>query len=337
MTSLKRDKEFMSMALALARRGLGRTSPNPAVGCVIVKKSKVLATGFHKKAGFPHAEIEAIRLHGAKLKGATLYVNLEPCCHLGRTPPCTDAIIRSGIREVIVGMKDPDPKVSGRGLRILRKAGIKVRTGVLQKECEELNEAYLVHRSQRRPFVILKMAMTLDGKVGRRDRQVRISGREAIQFGHQLRNEVDAILVGRGTVLNDNPRLTTRLEGKKGKNPIRIVLDSKLKLSPKARVFRMPGETIVVTAKKGRVDLKDLLKKLAERGIVSLLVEGGAEIWGSFLREKLVDRVILLLSPRILRDGISAPLGQLFSKIQGFKSQKIGSDLLIEINPQPEV
>ncbi|MBI4374505.1 MAG: bifunctional diaminohydroxyphosphoribosylaminopyrimidine deaminase/5-amino-6-(5-phosphoribosylamino)uracil reductase RibD [Deltaproteobacteria bacterium] len=333
----------MSMVLDLAGRGLGRTSPNPMVGCLIVKKGKIVGRGFHKRAGLPHAEIEALRKISGRgevtspLRGSTLYVNLEPCCHFGRTPPCTEAIIRSGIREVVIGMKDPDPKVSGGGIRILRKAGLRVRVGLLQGECEKLNEAYTVHRKKGRPFVILKMAMTLDGKAGTRGRRLLISGREAIRYGHQLRSEVDAILVGRGTVLHDNPRLTARFGGKKGKNPIRIVLDSRPGLPRTARIFHQAGETIVVTAKKGRVDLKDLLRRLGRRGIVSLLVEGGVEVWGSFLKKKLVDRIDLLLAPKILGKGVSAPLDSLFPVIGGIRGQGLGSDLLIKLDPQSGV
>ncbi len=341
-----RCKDYMGIALDMARLGTGRTSPNPMVGAVIVKNGKILATGFHRKAGRAHAEIEALRAVGARssrpggrtppLHGATLYVTLEPCCHQGRTPPCTDAILKSGIRRVVIGMRDPDPKVSGRGIKILKKAGIQVRVGMLEKECRELNEAYVKHRTAGRPFVILKMATTADAKVGvyGRDgerRPYKISGPESLQMVHALRDQVDAILVGIGTVLSDDPRLTTRLKGTIGKSPIRIVLDGRLRIPLRSKVLsrgvihhaptwiattvgarhpklsrlrrlRTLGVEILFCRKdrEGRVDLVSLLAHLASRNILSLLVEGGPQIWSSFLTRGLVDRIILFRSHEVL-------------------------------------
>jgi len=347
------------MALDLARLGLGRTSPNPAVGCVITKGNKVLSVGFHKRAGMAHAEIEALgqlKDKGIRGKGVRLYVNLEPCCFQGRTPPCTDAIIRSGIRRVVIGMRDPDPHVKGRGVRVLKKAGIRVRVGILEQECRDLNQAYIVHRTKKRPFVILKMAVTLDGKIGLKGRggvhaPLRITGKEAMQFSHRLRNEVDAILVGSGTIRCDNPRLTTRLRGGRGRDPLRVVLDTDLSVSPSARVFTSgsPAPTWIATAAKGerernfllcrrgadgRIDLRDLLKKLARRGVMTLLVEGGRQVWDSFLRRKLIDSLFLFVSPRVLgKGGVPAPLEAKKFPFPPMVCQTVGKDLLIQYSP----
>ena len=339
----------MPIALDLARLGAGRTSPNPAVGAVIVKKGKILATGFHKGPGLPHAEAEAIgkfRIPNPKLQGATLYVTLEPCCpgKNGRTPPCTDAIIRSGIREVVVGMKDPDRHARGRGIALLRRAGIRVRTGVLENECHEFNAAYIVHRTRRRPYVILKMAMTLEGYVGWKGRgrltsALQVTGREAQRHAHMIRDQVDAILVGVGTVIADDPRLTTRLIGKGGKDPVRVILDPLGKTPPDARVLnlRSYAKTIIASApldRHGRIDLTRLLRRLAEQGIVTLLVEGGPEVWRSFLRKRLVDRLLLFLgtgrSRRIDRDrAVLAPLHELPLSFRRLEALPLGRDLLI--------
>ncbi len=350
------DNDFMAIALDLARLGLGRTSPNPAVGAVIVKKGKILATGFHQKAGMPHAEAEAIgKLQSSKLKGATLYLNLEPCCHFGRTPPCTDAILQSGIREVVIGMRDPDSKVSGRGIRILKQQGIRVREGILRKECERLNEAYLKHRRTGLPFVILKVAATLNGRV-RPQKGKWITGKEARNYVHILRDSSDAILVGIGTVLKDNPRLTTRIEG--GKDPVRVILDSSLRLSSKANVVKVRSNapTYVATTKpgkkadqltragarilicrkdpQGRVNLKDLLRQLANEGILSLMVEGGPTVLSSFMKAKLADKVFLFLAPRCSPSPSLKEIDLLrkMSRLQNMTVRTLGQDLLVEGN-----
>lgn len=360
----------MGMCLDLARMARGRTSPNPMVGAVIVKRDKgnlpkVVATGYHRKAGAPHAEVEAInspplRVRGGRgvlRKGATLYVNLEPCCHHGRTPPCTTAIIASGIQEVVIGMKDPDPKVAGKGIRELRRAGLKVRM-VHHEETERLNEAYLKHRRTGLPFVTLKMAMTLDGKVAGPSGATRqITGLEACTYVHAMRDEADAILVGKNTILKDNPRLTTRLSGgqgqpESGKDPIRIILDSHLGLPASARVFRVkskvknylatvrnkttkryPNTEFLVCRPngKGRVDLKDLLRQLGRRGILSVLVEGGPTVHASFLKEGLpesglADKLVLFLAPKVMGKGVSYAV----PPMKNTRSRVVGSDILIE-------
>lgn len=365
------DKDYMSIALDLARLGAGRTSPNPAVGAVIVKGDKILATGFHRKAGMPHAEIEAIRnvgaIHESPLRDATLYVTLEPCCHTGRTPPCTEAILKAGFREVVVGMRDPDVKVSGKGIRFLKKYGVKVREGVFRRECEELNEAYIKHRRTGIPFVILKSAMTLDGMVGLKSgRSKWITSPEARRFAHGMRDRVDAILVGMGTVKRDNPKLTTRL-GKKGRDPVRIILDSHLSVTGRERIFHVKSKapTWVVTTlpsghprwvrlrriwkrgsvevlscradREGRVDLKDLLKKLGKRGVMTLLVEGGPTVASSFIRRKLVDKIALFVAPAFLGENglplfseIAIPSLSKMPRLKNISCREIGPDLLIE-------
>lgn len=360
----------MAVALDLARLGEGRTSPNPMVGSVVVKDGKIIGSGFHRGPGHPHAEIEAIRGTGrgeSRIRpkrvgrtpgsplhhGVTLYVTLEPCCPPkkgGRTPPCTDSIINSGIQNVVIGMKDPDPRVSGRGIAILRKAGLRVRVGVLEKECRELNEAYVTHRTKKRPFVTLKMAMTADGMVGLKPRRgepcvrpLKITGPESDAYVHALRDRVDAILVGVGTVLADDPRLTTRLKERKGRDPIRIVLDGRRRIPPKARVLNLksPAPTwaaSMLTKKRsagGRVDLRELLQELARRGVTSLLVEGGPTVWSAFLDKQLADRLIRFVAPRRLgpRGLPSLPPSTRASRTLRWKAKnarRIGRDLLLE-------
>ncbi len=368
-----RDNGFMGMALDLARLAYGKTSPNPMVGALIVKNGRVIGKGFHRKAGMPHAEVEAIReaqaSQSASLKGAVLYVTLEPCCHQGRTPPCVEAILSSGIRDIVVGMKDPDEKVSGRGIRLLKKQGLRVRTGVLEAECQDLNEAYVKHRSRKMPYVTLKIASTLDGKIALAHGESQwITNEESRRMGHVLRDQNDAVLVGLGTIEKDDPRLTTRLSRQEGgKDPIRVVLDSGLRISTKAQVLRQLSEspTWIATTlgaqdrkvkdfekkfsrvsfeilscrsdKKGRVDLPDLLKQLASRGILSVLVEGGPTVATAFLKQRLVDRVVHFISPSYLGDGqVSAlqPLSirKLSQRLQlkEVEVRALGCDVMIE-------
>lgn len=334
------EKDFMGMALDLARLALGRTSPNPMVGAVIVKNGKVIGQGFHQKAGMAHAEVEALKglaAGSSRLAGATLYVTLEPCCHHGRTPPCVEAIIQAGIKHVVVGMKDPDEKVSGKGIRLLKKHGIKVTVGVMEKECRDLNAAYIKHRQKKMPYVTLKIASTLDGKIALPSGDSKwITGEAAREMGHVLRDQHDAIMVGIGTVQKDDPQLTCRLGGKKnsGHDPIRVVVDSQLSISSKAKVLRQISssatwlatalnendvkvknfkkkfsrvsfEVLSCRSEKNRVDLKYLLKKLAERGVVSVLVEGGPTLVTALLKQKLIDRVVHFISPTYLGEGLS--------------------------------
>ncbi|MEE9613844.1 MAG: bifunctional diaminohydroxyphosphoribosylaminopyrimidine deaminase/5-amino-6-(5-phosphoribosylamino)uracil reductase RibD, partial [Thermodesulfobacteriota bacterium] len=234
------NEKFMRAALSLAKKGLGRTSPNPAVGAVVVKGKKIVARGYHRKAGLAHAEVEALDRAGRKSSGADLYVTLEPCCHHGRTPPCTDAIIEARIKRVFVGMKDPNPGVRGRGIKKLMAAGITVVTGMLESDCRTLNEPYTKHVTTGIPYVILKLAMSLDGRIATGGGESKwITGPEARNYVHKLRNTVDCVMVGSGTAVRDDPRLTVRFSN--GRNPARAVVDTKLVTPPGARIFSSPS------------------------------------------------------------------------------------------------
>ncbi|HWQ92214.1 MAG TPA: bifunctional diaminohydroxyphosphoribosylaminopyrimidine deaminase/5-amino-6-(5-phosphoribosylamino)uracil reductase RibD [Clostridia bacterium] len=323
--------QYMRRALRLARRGYGRTSPNPIVGAVLVKRGRVIGNGWHHEAGAPHAEIEAIRnaqQRGHSAKGATLYVTLEPCCTTGRTPPCTRAIVESGISEVVVGATDPNPSHCGRGFAALAEAGVKVATDVLRAECAAINETFrhwIVHRT---PFVTIKAAMTLDGKIATASGQSKwITGDRAREHGMHLRQGADAILVGINTILSDDPSLTLRPPGSSGGKPRglrRIVLDAMARIpaqarvvsdsdakqttvvvsefAPKERVARLARQVKVVEAPsaEGYLDLKWLLRKLGEQEVTSLLVEGGGEVNASFLLQRLAQRVAFFYAPIIL-------------------------------------
>jgi len=326
------DIEFMRRALALARRGLGRTSPNPAVGAVIVRDGQVVGQGYHQKAGTPHAEVHALRAAGEAAQGATLYVTLEPCCHYGRTPPCTEAIIAAGISRVVAAMADPNPRVAGGGFRALQQAGIRVETGLLEKEARRLNEAFIKFIITGQPWVTLKMALTLDGKIATHTGASRwITGSLSRARAHELRDSHDAVLVGIGTILVDDPQLTTRLPGGNGRDAVRVILDSRLKIPLTARVINLvstaptlvatttaaPAETrekllsrgievLSLPAKDGRVAWQPLLEALARRNITSILVEGGAEVNVTALASGAVDKVIAFIAPKIL-GGTTAP------------------------------
>ncbi|AEG14827.1 riboflavin biosynthesis protein RibD [Desulfofundulus kuznetsovii DSM 6115] len=326
------DEYYMQMALDLARRALGRTSPNPMVGAVLVKDGQVIGRGYHARAGTPHAEIHALNEAGEQAAGATLYVTLEPCCHRGRTGPCTEAILDAGVKRVVAAMTDPNPLVAGRGLERLRQAGVEVTVGVMEEEARKLNEVFVKYITTRRPFVVLKAAMSLDGKIATRTGESRwITGPRARLAVHRLRDRYDAILVGVNTVLKDNPSLTTRISGENGKDPVRIIVDSLARTPPDARVItqQSPAPTIVAVTERApvqnlrrleeagaqvlvvpgpglRVDLEVLMKELARREITSVLVEGGGEIHASFLKSRLVDKVVWFISPLII-GGRQAP------------------------------
>ncbi|HEX9916723.1 MAG TPA: bifunctional diaminohydroxyphosphoribosylaminopyrimidine deaminase/5-amino-6-(5-phosphoribosylamino)uracil reductase RibD [candidate division Zixibacteria bacterium] len=321
------DEKYMEMVLRLAKKGVGRTSPNPLVGAVIVKNGKIVGTGYHQKIGSPHAETNALKSAGKKGKGATLYVNLEPCSHFGRTPPCVDSIIRNGIREVICATIDPNPKVNGAGVKQLRQAGIKIKLGVLEDEARKLNEIYFKRITSGFPFVALKIVQTLDGKIATLDGDSKwISQKDSRRFVHSLRKQMDAVLVGVNTVIKDDPKLTTREV--KGKNPLRIVLDSEGRIPLNSNLLKKNKDNktvIVVTTNKAggklknkaqvwkvksnyqnKIDLKVFLKLAAQKGISSILVEGGREIFSSFLKEKLADKIYCFISPKIIGEGISS-------------------------------
>lgn len=356
-------EELMREAIRLAKKGVGKTSPNPAVGSVIAKGSRIVAKGWHRKAGLPHAEIEALRDSGRAARGSTLYVTLEPCCHFGRTPPCTDAIIASGIRKVIVGAPDPNPKVSGKGVAALRAAGIEVVEGVLSDECSGLNEHYNKYITTGLPFVTLKLASSLDGRIAAPNGESKwITGIESRKLVHRMRAANDAVMVGMQTALKDDPELNVRLV--RGKSPVKVVLDSTLKLPATAKVFNgvkegrsrlmiftsadVGGKRLKKVADAGAVavkvpsngnglSLKKVLKELAARGITGVLVEGGGLLAASLLKEGLVDRLVVFYGPMVLgADSLAsiAPLG-----LKGLKSaprfkdirvKKAGDDILME-------
>lgn len=338
------DQHFMRQALRLAERGRGTTRPNPMVGALLVKGGKVLARGYHRRAGQPHAEIVALAKLGMRAPGATLYVTLEPCCHHGRTGPCTEAILAAGIRRVVVGCCDENPLVSGRGVAALRRAGLQVSAGCLKEECHRLNRAFFTWVRKHRPWVTLKVAATLDGFIGDRREPERngearwITGPEARARAHTLRAQHDAILVGVETVLTDDPRLTVRNrdEPTHDQGPLRVVLDSRLRtpataallqpspghapplivgVAPKSpspdlsrrqrRLERAGAEVLLIRGNRaGRVALPALLRALADREVQSLLLEGGSRVHGAFLRERLVDAVALFLAPRLVGRGV---------------------------------
>ena len=323
---------FMRIALEEAAKGLGRTSPNPVVGAVLVKSGRIIARGYHRRAGTAHAEVVALEAAGARARGADLYTTLEPCDHYGRTPPCSQALLDAGVRRVITASADPNPQVNGKGVARLRRAGVEVLTDVLREEADRLNRPFFKAVTTGLPYVTLKAAVTLDGKLATATGDSRwVTGEAARAWVHRLRDQVDVILVGANTVRADNPQLTTRLPDGGGKDPVRVVVDSHLRLSPKATVFtqRSLARTVVATcepaegrkakrflaagaelwqlpARRERVDLEALLRRLAKEGLNHVLVEGGAEMYGSFLREGLADELLLFMAPKLIgSEGLS--------------------------------
>ena len=335
------DEDFMRAALALARHAEGRTSPNPLVGAVIVRDGHIVAAGWHRRAGTEHAEIHALRMAGELARGATLYVTLEPCAHYGRTGPCAKAVAEAGIQRVVIGMKDPNPLVSGKGIRILENAGIDVRCGVLEKEAAQLNEVFLKWMETGFPFVVLKAAMSLDGKIATCTGESQwITNHASRNRVHEMRDRYDAILAGIGTVLKDDPSLTTRLPDRQGKNPVRIIADSMARtpltakvvtdglaptiiavteLAPPERVEALQNAGVqVLTAGKGsRVDLRSLMKQLGQREICSVLAEGGGQIHFSLLKAGLVDKVCMFIAPELIggRSALTPVEGEGFSSL----------------------
>ena len=351
----------MARAIALARQGLGRTSPNPAVGAVVVKNGRVVGEGWTRPAGGPHAEIVALRQAGRGAKGATLYVTLEPCAHHGRTPPCTQAVIAAEVARVVVGVGDPNPRVRGRGLRALAAAGIAVNTGILAEEAGAVSAWFRHYIVRGRPYVLLKLAASIDGRIATARGESRwISGPAARRWVHELRNQVDAVMVGSGTVLADDPALTCRMRG--GRDPLRVVVDGRLRISPRARIVRQRSraatliavtvsapparvralaragaEVMVVPGRRGKVLLASLLRELAARGVVSVLIEGGGELAAAALRAQLVDRLLVVTAPMVIGgDGRpmlgSLGLGRLANapRIVDERTSRLGPDLLRE-------
>ena len=358
------DVEYMRRALTLAAKGRGRTSPNPLVGAVIVGGGEVVGEGYHQAAGGAHAEVHAIKRAGTAARGGTLYVTLEPCAHYGRTPPCTEAIIRAGIARVFAAHVDPNPKVGGKGVQELEKAGVRVYVGLCEPEARRLNEVFIKYIQTKRPFVILKWAMSLDGKIATASGESKWISSEASRLkGHEIRDEVDAILVGVNTVITDNPSLTTRLPGRRGKDPTRIVVDSVCRTPLDARVFNpnsdadtiiattkraskgqiarleaVGAEVLVVEDKENRVCLSSLMKTLGERAITSVLIEGGAEINASVLKTGVVDKTVFFIAPKLIGgtdalgpiggEGIQR-LGEAY-ELRDMTVKSIDGDILVE-------
>ncbi len=333
----KAEAIYMARALELAEKGRGKTSPNPLVGAVIVKNNNVIAEGYHKAAGKDHAEIMAIKNAQLSVAGATLFVNLEPCCHTGRTGPCTEAIIKSKIKKVVIGIKDPNKLVSGKGVRQLRKAGIEVKVNVLSNESFYINDAYLFAHQNKKPFVILKLAQTLDGKIATTSFESKyLSSEQSLKYVHKLRSEVDAVVIGSQTVKYDNPNLTVRLV--KGENPYRIILSRSLDIpnslnliknnkdyktiiastEKSLKAFSLKNRKVItwsLKSRKNKIDLHDFLEKAEQFNIRSILCEGGSKLASAFLAEQLVDKIILVTVPKIMGKGIDS--------FTSFRSEKL--------------
>jgi diaminohydroxyphosphoribosylaminopyrimidine deaminase / 5-amino-6-(5-phosphoribosylamino)uracil reductase len=348
------------MACRLALKAAGRTSPNPMVGAVLVRGGKVIATGFHRIAGEDHAEIVALKRAGAKAKGATLYINLEPCSHYGRTPPCSRALIRAGIKEVVAGMKDPNLLVAGRGFRELRRGGIQVRAGLLEQECRTLNEAFIKYITRQLPFVTLKLAASLDGKIAAVTGDARwISSKASRRMVHELRNQVDAVVTGVGTVIADDPQLTCRIRN--GRNPWRVILDSRLRIPLAAKLLRQPDpeRSIIVTSdrsphqkaraieslgaqvwrvrlQRGRIPWTAILRRLAAKGALSVMIEGGATTAAWALQEQAVDKLLFFYAPmilggdgRVMIDALGVKRVRQALRVQRTRVRKLGTDTLV--------
>ncbi|MDH4152566.1 MAG: bifunctional diaminohydroxyphosphoribosylaminopyrimidine deaminase/5-amino-6-(5-phosphoribosylamino)uracil reductase RibD [Nitrospira sp.] len=369
MTDRTQDLHYMTLALRLAAKGRGTTSPNPMVGAVVVKQGRIVGQGFHLRPGTPHAEILALRRAGTAVRGATLYVTLEPCCHLKkRTPPCVPEVLRSGVSRVVIAMPDPNPAVERKGVAALRRAGLSVTVGVAQSEAEELNKAYCLWVKTGRPYVTLKAGMTLDGQLATASGESRwITGELSRREVHQIRGHMDAVLVGVGTVLIDDPALTARtgagLETLASRQPLRIVVDSRLRTPLKAQVLAQQNkaktmivttaaasaarrsalqqkgiEVLTVPGQQGRVSLPALLKQLGRRGVTSLLVEGGSEMNGAMLKARLVNHVRLYVAPRLLGGqnakgmigGVSPAKLAAAIRLRQVVTRSLGNDWVVE-------
>jgi diaminohydroxyphosphoribosylaminopyrimidine deaminase/5-amino-6-(5-phosphoribosylamino)uracil reductase len=358
------DESYIQLAIEIAKKGEGNVSPNPLVGCVIVKNNKIIGAGYHKKFGEDHAEINALNSATESLEGSTLFVNLEPCSHHGKTPPCVDRIILEKIKKVVIGTLDINPLVSGSGVKALKKAGVEVRVGVLENECLELNKFFFKYISKKLPYVTLKAAQTLDGKIADINYNSEwITGEQSRKYVHTLRSKYDAILIGSNTSKKDDPNLTVRMV--EGRNPYRIVLDSKLKLPLNLNLIKKNNDqkTILVTLAenrtkknkvkrfeqlgiriifikqddKGRINLKSALKEVRKIGITSVLVEGGAKIYSAFVNQNLFDDIMLFISPKILGSGIQT-FGEISNnnlkdalKLKIKKSEMLDEDILLHL------
>ncbi|MBR6163612.1 bifunctional diaminohydroxyphosphoribosylaminopyrimidine deaminase/5-amino-6-(5-phosphoribosylamino)uracil reductase RibD [bacterium] len=344
MNDIKQYQKLMRKCLSLAKKGEGKTSPNPLVGCVIFDDDfNIVSVGWHEKYGEFHAERNAILNYKGDLKGKNLIVNLEPCCHYGKTPPCTDIIIESGIKKVVVGMRDVNPIVAGKGIKQLQNSGIEVVEGVLENECKKLNEIFIKNQTEKKPFILIKSAVTLDGKIATKTNSSKwITGERARREVQRIRNLYDAILTSSNTVLSDNPSLTARIKG--GKNPVRVVLDRHLKTSPSAKVYNDDGTKVFlftsqknnkkypknvcvkrVSEDKNGLDLNEIVSELWEEGIRSILVEAGGKLNGAFVKEGLADKLVLFVAPKILGDK----KGKSF--VEGFDIDDINNSQILDM------
>lgn len=352
---------FMRKALRLALKAKGKTSPNPMVGALVVKGGRVIASGFHHKAGSSHAEVIALAAAGAKARGSTLYVTLEPCTHFGRTPPCIESIIRSGIKNVVVGMIDPNPVNNGNGISLLKSKGIKVEVGFLEEELKHINEAFIKYITKGLPFITVKAAQSLDGKIATKTGDSKwITSDKSRAYAHRIRRDYDAVMVGVNTVLRDNPNLDAWFSQKQ---PFKIIVDSQLSTPQSSNIFLKEGKVIMVTLpakpgqetenrkiigekanilevkeKDGQINLRVMMKKLAQLGIINIMVEGGGSLNGALFDEGLVDKVLFFISPKIMggKDAISSVMGHGVSrvdkalKLKKAKLKRIGEDVLVE-------
>ncbi|MCD4713040.1 MAG: bifunctional diaminohydroxyphosphoribosylaminopyrimidine deaminase/5-amino-6-(5-phosphoribosylamino)uracil reductase RibD [Clostridiales bacterium] len=358
------ESKYMKRALELAEKGSGFTSPNPLVGAVIVKDGMIIGEGYHEFYGGPHAEINAFKNVTDDVRGATMYVTLEPCSHFGKTPPCANAIIEKGISKVVIGMIDPNPVVAGRGVSILRESGIEVHTGVLEEECKKLNEIFIKYITTKKPFVILKSAMTLDGKIATSTGDSKWITSEASRTKvHEIRQRVAGILVGIGTVLADDPYLTTRLMQENISHPVRVIVDTHARTPLDAHVLEgldeirtiiattslasdaklkqlkeIGAEILLLPIKDDHVDLEALIVALGEIGIDSVLIEGGSKVNFSAIEMGIVDKVIFFIAPKFIGgDEAKTPmggLGKMFMRdattLKNMKYQMVGEDIMIE-------
>ena len=343
--------KYIKRCFELAERGTGVVSPNPLVGSVILKDDKIIAEGWHTQFGKPHAEAEALKIAGENAQNATLFCNLEPCCHTNKkTPPCAQAIIKSGIKKVIISNLDPNPFVAGKGVKLMEEAGIEVITGILEDEGNEVNKFFFKHIQEKLPYVMLKIAQTIDGKISySKNSQTWITGLESKKFVHSLRNKYDAVLVGVNTVNIDNPELTVREA--EGRNPVKIIVDGKLSINPEAKLFDSEEKVILfcsvsadelkkekiksrgaklfeLESKNGtNLDLEEILKILADEKISSIMVEGGAGIFSEFIDKKLFDELIILQGPKIFGEGLDAFKINSEMKLELVDSEQLGNDL----------
>ncbi|MCT4509326.1 MAG: bifunctional diaminohydroxyphosphoribosylaminopyrimidine deaminase/5-amino-6-(5-phosphoribosylamino)uracil reductase RibD [Tepidibacter sp.] len=358
------DSKYMKRAIELAFKGRGYTSPNPLVGAVIVKEGRVIGEGYHEYYGGNHAEVNAINTSSEDVAGATMYVTLEPCSHFGKTPPCAKLIIDKKIKEVIIGMMDPNPIVAGRGIKLLRDQGIKVTVGILEEEVRRLNEIFIKYITTKLPFCILKTAMTLDGKIATNIGDSKwITNEKSREYVHEIRHEVSGIMVGIGTVLADNPSLTTRLKDKEGSDPVRIIVDTECRIPLESKVLNLDSkvktiiattekadkdkiklikekkaEVIITPLKNNRVDLGYLIKKLGEMKIDSILIEGGSTLNYSILKEGCIDKVISFIAPKIIGgENAKTPIGGVgidyikdSIELKNIQSKMFDQDIMIE-------